>query len=87
EVLAIAHNYFRRPLNNHFEKTEEKYLTYTHLDTEGKALWIQDARGNIVMRYTLPAAAEADPLQDFCPAYDLAGNLLYQHSMDAGDRW
>jgi hypothetical protein len=87
EVLAIAHNCFRRPVNNHFEKTEEKYLTYTHLDTEGKALWIQDARGNIVMRYTLPAVAGADPLQDFCPAYDLGGNLLYQHSMDAGDRW
>ena len=21
------------------------------------------------------------------PCYDIAGNLLYQHSMDAGDRW
>ena len=21
------------------------------------------------------------------PAYDVAGNLLFQHSMDAGDRW
>ncbi|MBK8706165.1 MAG: hypothetical protein IPN33_23105 [Saprospiraceae bacterium] len=84
EVLAVAHN---RCPGEHGPWEDKKYLTYTRLDTEGKALWIQDARGNVVMRYTLPAVAGADPLQDFCPAYDLAGNLLYQHSMDAGDRW
>ena len=24
---------------------------------------------------------------DAVPCYDIAGNLLFQHSMDAGDRW
>src|SRR5204862_935009 len=62
-------------------------LTYTRLDAEGKPLWIRDARGNRVMRYTLPTQPTADPTLDFYPTYDIAGNMLFQHSMDAGDRW
>jgi RHS repeat-associated protein len=64
-----------------------KYVTLTKLDVEGKPLWIVDARGNVVMRYTLPATPGGDPLSDYVTAYDIAGTLLFQHSMDAGDRW
>jgi RHS repeat-associated protein len=70
---------------------DEQYRTFTKLDAEGKALWIRDARGNLVMQYVLPSKPNDDPSDDVDPAavpcYDVAGNLLYQHSMDAGDRW
>ena len=79
---------------------DEKYFTFTKLDVEGKPLWIRDARGNLVMQYIYveppkptrradepdPANPEAIPT-GAVPCYDIAGNLLFQHSMDAGDRW
>ncbi|NJO42497.1 MAG: toxin [Cyanobacteria bacterium RU_5_0] len=79
EVVAIAHNKWQRDE----VVTEEKYVTYTKLDIEGKPLWIRDARGNRVMEYINRPGAETD----YVPCYDIAGNLLFQHSMDAGDRW
>jgi len=92
EVIAIAHN--RTPdlsetNPNLLNRTwlDEKHITYTKLDAEGKPLWIEDARHNLVMRYTVAVSPSADPSIDFYPAYDIAGNLLFQHSMDAGDRW
>ena len=77
---------------------DEYYLTFTKLDAEGKPLWIRDARGNLVMQYVTPtkptrAIDESDQTKieslptDSVPCYDIAGNLLFQHSMDAGDRW
>jgi RHS repeat-associated protein len=50
---------------------EEFYYTGTELDIEGNARSITDARGNVVMSWQ----------------YDMLGNICYQHSMDAGDRW
>ena len=88
EVISIAHN--RTPdANGNWQ--DDKYLTFTKLDAEGKPLWIRDARGNLVMQYINPprannAASEAMPA-NAVPCYDIAGNLLFQHSMDAGDRW
>ncbi|CAH0353123.1 hypothetical protein AQB9606_03073 [Aquabacterium sp. CECT 9606] len=82
--------------------TDDYYLTYTKLDAEGKPLWIRDARDNLVMQYILPNKPTRLADQDnedipsrpvggatvySAPTYDMAGNLLYQHSMDAGDRW
>lgn len=69
----------------------EKYVTFTKLDAEGKPLWIRDARGNLVMQYISPPKAN-NASDDIIPAnsvpcYDIAGNLLFQHSMDGGDRW
>lgn len=71
----------------------EKYITFTKLDAEGKPLWIRDARKNLVMQYVrqplttpIPISNIVEPT-DYSPAYDIAGNLLFQHSMDAGDRW
>jgi RHS repeat-associated protein len=81
---------------------DERALTFTKLDAEGKPLWICDALGNLVMQYITPPKPSHTALYeqsqpDFSPAYnmpadaapcyDIAGNLLFQHSMDAGDRW
>ena len=83
EVLAIAHN--------RTNGVDEKYTTFTKLDAEGKPLWIRDARGNLVMQYITPAKMNTDPSNAMpsgsVPCYDIAGNLLFQYSMDAGDRW
>ena len=75
EVITIAHN--------RTNGIDEKQVTYSKLDTEGKPLWIQDARGNRVMEYINTPGA----VSGYVPCYDIAGNLLFQHSMDAGDRW
>jgi RHS repeat-associated protein len=72
------------------DNKDEKYLTFTKLDAEGKPLWIRDARGNLVMQYITPPVPNnqaTDPVSGFVPCYDIAGNLLCQHSMDGGDRW
>lgn len=87
EVVAVAHN---RTPDNSGNWIDEKYLTFTRLDAEGKPLWIRDARGNRVMQYINPPIPDGrpdPPLNSVVPCYDIAGNLLYQHSMDAGDRW
>ena len=45
---------------------------------------------NLVMQYITPPVPNnqpTDPVAGFAPCYDIAGNLLFQHSMDAGDRW
>ncbi len=83
EVIAMAHN--------RTNGVDEICLTFTKLDAEGKPLWIRDARGNLVMQYIAPAKANNDASNaipaNAVPCYDIAGNLLFQHSMDAGDRW
>ncbi len=83
EVIAVAHN--------RTNGLDDAYLTFTKLDTEGKPLWIRDARGHLVMQYISPARANDDANNvmpaDAVPCYDVAGNLLFQHSMDGGDRW
>ncbi|MDG6026916.1 MAG: hypothetical protein E3K40_09495 [Candidatus Brocadia sp.] len=87
EVISIAHNRVKDAAG---VLKNEKYLTFTKLDTESKPLWIRDARKNLVMQYITPPVPNnqpADPVVGFAPCYDIAGNLLYQHSMDAGDRW
>jgi RHS repeat-associated protein len=87
EVISVAHN--RVSAEGGVVK-DEKYLTYTRLDAEGKPLWIRDARKNLVMQYIVPPMRNDQPIDttaDFAPCYDIAGNLLFQHSMDAGDRW
>lgn len=87
QVITISHN---RVQGAGGLWTDEKYLTFTKLDAEGKPLWVRDARRNLVMQYIMPPVANnqpADPVAGFVPCYDIAGNLLYQHSMDAGDRW
>jgi hypothetical protein len=87
EVISIAHNRVKDAAG---VLKDEKYLTFTKLDAEGKPLWIRDARNNRVMQYItppVPSNQAIDPVIGFAPCYDIAGNLLFQHSMDAGDRW
>jgi RHS repeat-associated protein len=95
KVVDIAHNRVKHPDGIHDYGGERfkdvKHLTSTRFDTEGKPLWIRDARGNLVMQYIMPHKANNDSGNAMptgsVPCYDIAGNLLFQHSMDAGDRW
>ncbi|MGF1585702.1 MAG: SpvB/TcaC N-terminal domain-containing protein [Bacteroidales bacterium] len=50
---------------------DEYYHTKVKLDAEGNLRSVTDARGNTVMQYK----------------YDMLGNLVWQNSMDAGQRW
>ena len=50
---------------------DEFYHTKVKIDTEGNLRTVTDARDNTVMQYK----------------YDMLGNLVYQNSMDAGQRW
>jgi RHS repeat-associated protein len=50
---------------------EEFYYSRIQLDIQGHPLSITDTRGNTVMSWE----------------YGMTGNIGYQHSMDAGDRW
>jgi len=63
-----------------------EYLTHVKLDIEGNPLMITDARGNTVMTYGV-WSKDAHNHDILIPAYDIAGQLLYQNSMDAGERW
>lgn len=86
-VISVAHN--RKPsLADPTQLVEEKYLTFTKLDAEGKTLWIRGAMGHFVMQYFVPVAADnrTEPT-NFVPCYDIAGNLLFQFSAEAGSRW
>ncbi len=47
------------------------YKTEVELDVEGNLRTVTDARDNEVMQYK----------------YDMLGNIVYQHSMDSGQRW
>ena len=87
DAISVAHNRYKDELGT---LRDEKYVTFTRLDAEGKPLWIRDARKNLVMQYirpTVPNDQPADPPTSATPCYDISGNLLFQHSMDAGDRW
>ncbi len=53
------------------EVNEESYHTRAELDIEGNTRSGQDQRGNTVMSWK----------------YDMLGNICFQQSMDAGDRW
>ena len=98
EVVAVAHNRVPSPtgpLRMGGRNWRDQFIvTFTRLDAEGKPLWMRDGRGNLVMQYIAPPKPTrwADQRNEHvprgsAPAYDIAGNLLYQHSMDAGDRW
>jgi len=98
DVIAIAHNRVPNPDPNLTTVPlldrpwlDERYATFSRLDAEGKPLWIRDARGHLVMQFISPPRPHDDPRDalpsDAATCYDIAGNLLYQHSMDAGDRW
>ena len=87
EVISVGHNRF---VDETGEDKDEKQVIFTRLDAEGKPLWIRDARGNLVMQHITPPVPndqQTDPVSGFAPCYDIAGNMLFQHSMDSGDHW
>jgi RHS repeat-associated protein len=87
DVITMTHNKIHDGAGGW---EDEKLFTFTRLDAEGKPLWIRDARNNLVMQYIWPSVPNnqaTDPVAGFVPCYDIAGNLLFQHSMDSGNRW
>ena len=58
--VSVAHN---RYTTSDRQLKDEKYVTFTKLDAEGKPLWIRDARKNLVMQYITPPVPNnaADP--------------------------
>jgi RHS repeat-associated protein len=94
EVVVTAHNRVKDAGgSNTFggERWRDDYLVaFTKLEAQGKPLWIRDARANRVMQYITPPVPDnqADgPVSGYAPCYDIAGNLLFQHGMDGGNRW
>ena len=77
--LTVAQNKFKRMKDLAEETGEAKHRTRIVLDIEGNQREVRDERMNsqnvpeqrVVMRYD----------------YDLLGNRIHQHSMDAGERW
>lgn len=63
----------------------QHFKTRTDYDIEGKPLAVIDALNRVVMEYRirLPQTGGAR----LVTGYDVAGNPLYQNSMDAGERW
>ncbi len=57
--------------HNIVDGISEFYNTVLELDIENNLRSVTDARGNVVMQYK----------------YDMLGNMVYQKSMDAGQRW
>jgi RHS repeat-associated protein len=87
DVVGIEHN---RYADENGAQRNEWFVTLTRLDVEGKPLWIRDPRRNLPVQYITPPMAEgrpADVMSGYVTCYDVAGNLLFQHSMDSGDRW
>ncbi len=98
DAITITHNRVEDPNGSHVfggkRYRDDRYFTFTKFDAEDKPLWIRDSRGNLVMQYITPLKATRwleDPTENIparsVPCYDIAGNPLFQHSMDSGDRW
>ncbi|WP_226602994.1 SpvB/TcaC N-terminal domain-containing protein [Bacillus cereus] len=92
EVITIEHN----RVGSANALVDEKYVRFTKLSADGNPLWVQDSRGNRVMQYIMPPLPDGvHPFNDasnlkpkgFVPCYDIAGNQLFQHCMDTGNRW
>ncbi len=83
-TLAIVHfDSLGRPFLSIADNGPEgQYQTRTEQDIEGNPLRIIDDRGNVVMAYQVEV--DGNPP---APGYDVTGRQLYEHSMDAGERW
>jgi hypothetical protein len=68
---TVAHNKFSDFAGGAGAIKEEFYATQAILDIESNLRSVIDARNNTVMQYK----------------YDMLGNMVYQNSMDAGERW
>jgi RHS repeat-associated protein len=84
DVVGVSHNRF---VDRTGALRNERYLTYTKLDAEGKPLWILDPRGHRIVEYVRTPAPSGGGAAEAVPGYDLVGNLLYQRSAESGERW
>ncbi|CAA6807395.1 MAG: insecticidal toxin complex protein [uncultured Thiotrichaceae bacterium] len=83
--LTFAHNGYKGEGEN---KTPILHATRVELDIEGNERAVIDARGNTVMSYAYNMAGpEEDDEGDEEDEEETATNRIYQHSMDAGERW
>ncbi|MGI0487704.1 SpvB/TcaC N-terminal domain-containing protein [Pantanalinema rosaneae CENA516] len=90
-ILTVAHNRFEEndTLVDEFPETR------VGLDIEGNSLYVEDARGNLVMVNAMVTRDEqGQPLRDSngnplleATAYNLLSHSLYSLSSDAGERW
>ena len=67
-----------------------QYTTHTELDIEGNARIITDARGNPVMQYAynmIGPSDEEEEEEEESEEDKANDHLIYQNSMDAGERW
>ncbi|MFM9951810.1 MAG: SpvB/TcaC N-terminal domain-containing protein [Saprospiraceae bacterium] len=70
-LYSVAHNRWNKLVGNDDSVTVEEYSpTRVELDIEGNVHTVWDARDNAVMHYQ----------------YDMLGHLVYQDSMDGGER-
>lgn len=98
-ACAVLDSLGRSPItiaHNRTDAAGAKHVTFTRLDGEGQTLWVQDARGNRVIQHVSPPLPDGEhALSDpdnvlpsgLTPSYGVSGQVLFQHSMDAGDRW
>jgi RHS repeat-associated protein len=90
-ILTVAHNRFteNNTLVDQFPETR------VGLDVEGNSLYVEDARGNLVMvNAVVTRDAQGQPLREGngnplieSTAYNLLSHSLYSLSSDAGERW
>lgn len=68
--------------------TDGQYSTHTELDIEGNLRVITDARGNPVMQYAYNMIGPSDEEEEEEEEDDKPDDhLIYQNSMDGGERW
>jgi RHS repeat-associated protein len=65
----------------------QKYETHVELDIEGNQLVVTDALNRQVMRSVLLIKDAQGSIVSQVNAFDMLGQQLYSHSMDAGERW
>jgi RHS repeat-associated protein len=64
-----------------------QYSTHTELDIEGNPRKITDARGNPIMQYAYGMIGPVEEEEEEENNDEADEHLLYQNSMDAGERW
>ncbi len=90
-ILTVTHNRFEE----NDTRVDEFSETRVGLDIEGNSLYVEDARGNLVMVNAVVTRDEqGQPLRDSSgnplietTAYNLLSHSLYSLSSDAGERW
>jgi RHS repeat-associated protein len=86
-VVTVAHN---RTADD-----ETKHCTFVRLDIEGRPMWVQNPLGKLVIQHVTPPLVGNRRFDDsqnitprgVTPTYDLAGQALFQHGTDGGERW